>query len=109
MTRCVQALGAERVQRAVTALRTGSPNYSWRPSDLSEASGSGQVDGGFSRFKDYQAFYRVYASRTRLPPPRNRRRWSDRSLLFECDAPRPISIKRASRYQGHAPKARLGW
>ncbi len=26
-----------------------SPNYSWRPSDLSEASGSGRVDGGFSR------------------------------------------------------------
>ena len=26
-----------------------SPNYSWRPSDLSEASGVGRVDGGFSR------------------------------------------------------------
>ncbi len=27
-----------------------SPNYSWRPSDLSEASGVGRVDGGFSRW-----------------------------------------------------------
>jgi hypothetical protein len=27
-----------------------SPNYSWRPSDLSEASGIGRVDGGFWRW-----------------------------------------------------------
>ena len=44
----VDALIADGLCPAVV-IRT-NPNYSWWPSDLSEASGVGRVDGGFSRW-----------------------------------------------------------